>query len=51
MFSKDEMSWDEHDGIRPTLHLAWTLFTCFLGELARLAGRAVGRYDTHVVHA
>jgi hypothetical protein len=27
------------------------LFTGFLCELARLAARAVGRYDAHGVHA
>lgn len=51
LFAKDQMSWPGPEGIRPTVRLAWTLFTGAAEEFARILARAAGRYDTHVATA
>ena len=49
MFAKDEMNWPGSEGIRPTPRLAWIVATGLLESAARAAGRALGRYDRHVL--
>ena len=49
MFAKDEMRWNGPRGVRPSVALVRLVARGFVDDLGRMAARALGRFDRHVV--